>query len=165
MIGIKMHHAVLSCGLLLAVWSASAASPGDVQRNKAVARRLFEEALSEGRWDVFLEIHTGDFVAHGRTRTATLAQDLASAKEWRQAFPDGTCTVDQLVAEGDMVAANWMCHGTNTGVGQGLPATGKKIAAGGMTIFRIKDGKLAEEWGVIDTWGLLQQLGLAPPLK
>ena len=165
MFGIKVHYGFLSFGLLLAAFSASAAAQSDLQQNKAIARRLFEEALSQARWDVFLEIHAGDYVAHAGTRTATLAEDLASAKEWRQAFPDAVCTVNKFVAEGDLVTASWTCRGTNTGVGQGLPATGKSVAVSGMTIFRIKDGKLAEEWGVTDIWGLLRQLGLAAPLK
>jgi steroid delta-isomerase-like uncharacterized protein len=73
--------------------------------------------------------------------------------------------VNKLVAEGDLVTAGWTCQGANTGVGHGLPATGKAVVVSGITIFRLKDGKLAEEWGVIDMWGLLKQLGLAPPLK
>jgi steroid delta-isomerase-like uncharacterized protein len=73
--------------------------------------------------------------------------------------------MDQVVAEGDLVAVRWTAGGTNTGVGHGLPATGKKAEISGITIFRVKDGKLAEEWGLIDTWGLLKQLGLAPALK
>jgi hypothetical protein len=112
-----------------------------------------------------VEIHASDFVAHAGARTATLAEDLASAKEWRQAFPDAICTVSKLVAEEDLVAASWTCQGANTGVGHGLPATGKAVAVSGITIFRLKDGRLAEEWGVIDMWGLLKQLGLAPALK
>jgi steroid delta-isomerase-like uncharacterized protein len=155
----------LCIGLWFAIFSASAAPPSDLQENKAVARKLFEEALSQAKWDVFLEIHSTDFVGHLATRTATLAEDLASAKEWHQAFPDGACTVNQLVAEGDLVTARWTCRGTNTGVGQGLPATGKGAVVSGITIFRVKDGKLSEEWGVTDTWGLLRQLGLAPALK
>jgi steroid delta-isomerase-like uncharacterized protein len=114
---------------------------------------------------VFLEIHTEDFVVHGATRTATLAEDLEAAKGWRQAFPDAVCAVDQLVAEGDLVTARWTCRGTNTGVGQGLPATGKAVVVPGITIFRVRDGKLAEEWGLIDMWGMLRQLGLVAPLK
>lgn len=165
MVGIAVHRAFLSLGLLFAALSASAAPASDFDQSKAAVRRLFDEALSQGRWDVFLEIHDKDYVAHAGTRTGALAEDLASAKEWRQAFPDAVCTVDKLVAEGDLVAASWTCRGTNTGTGQGLPATGKAVAVSGITIFRVKDGKLAEEWGVVDMWGLLKQLGLAPPLK
>ncbi len=165
MFGIHVQYGFLSFGLLFAAFSASATPPSDLQENKAVARRLFEEALTHAKWDVFMEIHASDFVAHAGTRSATLAEDLASAKEWHQAFPDALCTVSELVAEGDLVTASWVCNGTNSGVGHGLPATGKTVAVSGITIFLVKDGKLAEEWGVIDMWGLLRQLGLAPPLK
>ena len=160
MAAIKAYQAYLSLALFSVVLPALATSQDMLDTNKAIARRLFEEALSQSKWDVYLEIHATDFVAHSGTRTATLAEDLASAKEWRKAFPDATCSAEQLVAEGDSVTARWTCRGTNTGVGQGLPATGKAVVVHGITIFRVKEGKLAEEWGVIDTWGMLRQLGL-----
>lgn len=152
-------------GLFFAVLPASAAPRSELEKNKAVARRLFEEVLCQAKWDVFLEIHTQDFVAHAGKRTASLAEDLDAAKGWLQAFPDGQCSVDQVVAEGDLVTVRWTARGTNTGAGNGLPATGKTAKISGITIFRVKDGKLAEEWGVMNMWGLLKQLGLAPPLK
>jgi steroid delta-isomerase-like uncharacterized protein len=165
MVGITVRYGFLSLGLLFAALSAPAAPGSELQQHKAVVRRLFEEALSQAKWEVFLEIHEKDYVAHAGSRTATLAEDIESAKEWHQAVPDAACTVGQLVAEGDLVTASWTCRGTNSGTGHGLPATGKAIAISGITIFRVKDGKLAEEWGITDMWGLLKQLGLAPSLK
>jgi steroid delta-isomerase-like uncharacterized protein len=163
---IKAQRAFLILlGLFLAILPGAAAPGGELEKNKAVARRLFEEALCQGKWDVFQEIHTQDFVAHAGKRTASLAEDLDAAKGWQQAFPDGQCRVDQIVAEGDLVTVRWTGRGTNTGAGNGLPATGKPAEIYGITIFRVKDGKLAEEWGLIDTWGLMKQLGLASAPK
>ena len=139
-----------------------AAPHKEQERNKAVARRLFEEELSRGNWDVAREIHTADFVVHAGQRTAGVAEDIESAKEWRRAFPDLVVTVEQMVAEGDRVAVLWTGRGTNTGTGQGLPATGKSGQAGGITIFRFVNGRIAEEWGVIDQLSILKQLGLFP---
>jgi len=99
----RVHHGFLSLGLLLAALSELAAPPSDLQQYKAIVRGLFQEALSQGRLDVFLEIHDKDSVAHAGTRAATLAEDLESAKKRRQAFPDAACAVDQYVAEGDLV--------------------------------------------------------------
>jgi len=149
----------------LLVSPASAQNNPVLEKNKAVARRLFEEALSQSKWDVFEQIHAKNFVGHSAKRDVTLAEDLESAKQWAQAFPGGTCEVNQLIAEGDMVVVRWTASGTNTAAGNGLPATGKSARVTGITIFRVKDGLLSEEWGLIDMWGLLKQLGLAQPLK
>jgi predicted ester cyclase len=43
-----------------------------------------------------------------------------------------------------------------------LPATGKRVEVTGVTIFRIVNSKIVEEWSEFDMWGLLPQLGLAP---
>jgi predicted ester cyclase len=61
-----------------------------------------------------------------------------------------------------MVVIQYTGRGTNTGAGNGLPATGKSVEVTGVTIFRIKGGKIAEEWNETDMLGLLKQLGLIP---
>jgi steroid delta-isomerase-like uncharacterized protein len=78
------------------------------------------------------------------------------------AFPDIDRTVEDLVAEGDKVVARWTARGTHTGDFQGLPPTGKVATSSGITIFRIADGKIVEEWSESDMLGLLQQIGAIP---
>jgi steroid delta-isomerase-like uncharacterized protein len=70
-----------------------------------------------------------------------------------------------LIAEGDLVAIYWIARGTNTGTGNGLPATGKKAELAGITIWRIVDGKIKEEWSAFDELSMMQQLGLLPTNK
>jgi steroid delta-isomerase-like uncharacterized protein len=65
-----------------------------------------------------------------------------------------------LIADGDLVAVYWIARGTNTGAGNGLPATGKKVEQSGITIWRIVDGKIKEEWSAFDQLSMMQQLGL-----
>jgi predicted ester cyclase len=59
-----------------------------------------------------------------------------------------------------MVTIYWIARGTNTGAGNGLPATGKKAEQSGITIWRIVNGKIKEEWSAFDQLSLMQQLGL-----
>jgi len=127
--------------------------------NTATARRVYEEGLSQGRFEV---PYTDDFVGHGGARTFTHADGLAEAKGWRQAFPDLKVTVDMTIAEGDLVCVRWTARGTNTGTGNGIPATGKRVETSGTAIFRFVDGKIAEEWTAANTVGLMRQLGLLP---
>jgi steroid delta-isomerase-like uncharacterized protein len=88
---------------------------------------------------------------------------MAYAREERKAMPDMTFRVNQMVAEGDLVAVYWTAAGTNTQAGMGFPATGKKLKINGMTLFRFKAGKISEEWNFWDMLLVMKQAGLLPP--
>lgn len=131
----------------------------ELERNKAVVRRVYEKGLSRG---VFEVPYTPDFVGHGGDTTFRHADGIAEAKGWRLAFPDLNVRVDLILAEGDLVSVRWTARGTNTGAGNGIPATGKQVKISGTTVFRMADGAIAEEWTSGDSLGLLKQLGLFP---
>jgi len=135
------------------------------EENKAVAKRAFEEILSRGRFDLAEQLYAKDFVNHGVRQNASLEEDQAALKGWHQAFSDISIVPEKLIAEGDLVAIYWIARGTNTGTGNGLPATGKKAELAGITIWRIVDGKIREEWSAFDQLSLMQQLGLLPANK
>lgn len=140
---------------------------GSIQdRNKAVAISFFEDVLDKGRFEHYADSHGKDYVAHaGDGHLATLEEDIAAAREERQALPDMRVHVDHAVAEGDFVHVMWTAAGTNTQPGMGLPATGKHVRTTGMTLFRFHAGKIAEEWSVFDMLSVLTQLGLYPPAR
>jgi len=129
------------------------------ERNKATARRVYEEGLSQGRFEV---PYSPGFVGHGRNATFSHAEGMAEARGWRSAFPDLLVDVDLILAEGDLVSVRWTARGTNTGNGNGLVATGKPVVVSGTTVFRFESGAIAEEWTSGDSLGLLRQLGLFP---
>src|SRR6058998_1861485 len=135
------------------------------EQNKAIARRAFEEVLSGGRFELAEQLYAKDFVNHGIHRDATLEGDQAALKGWHQAFSDITIVPEKLIAEGDLVAIYWIARGTNTGTGNGLPATGKKGELAGITIWRIVDGKIKDECSAFDQLSMMQQLGLLPSQK
>ena len=147
--------------VLLAMMCCTAdARTAEEATNEAVARRIYDDGLSRG---VFSVPYTADFVGHGsRGRTFTHEAGMAEARGWRSAFPDLVASVDHLIADGDMVAIRWTARGTNTGTGNGLTATGKKVETSGIAMFRFEDGKVAEEWVSADSLGLMRQLGLLP---
>jgi steroid delta-isomerase-like uncharacterized protein len=80
----------------------------------------------------------------------------------RAGFPDIQWTLEELIAEGDKVAARFTMRGTHNGPFFGVPPTGKKIAVKAMNFYRITNGKIVEEHGQPDLLGLLQQIGAAP---
>ena len=79
----------------------------------------------------------------------------------RAGFPDLTITVEDQVAEGDMVVTRWIARGTHRGAFQGVPATGRDVVMAGTDIDRIVGGKVAECWAQVDELGLMRQLGAA----
>ena len=120
-------------------------------RNKAVARRVFDEIFNQGKFEVAAEIYAPDFVNHGNTRNVDLRVDQAAVHQEKAAFPDLKISVELMVAEGDLVTVLWIFRGTHTAGGYGgLPATGTPIQMRGITIWRIVDGKIREEWSSFD---------------
>ena len=132
------------------------------EQNKAIARRAFEEILNKGDFELAKQLYAKDFVNHGIHRDASWEEDQAALKGWHQAFPDVVIAPEKLIAENDLVTVYWIARGTNTGTGNGLPATGKKAELSGITIWRIVDGKIKEEWSAFDRLSMMQQLGLLP---
>jgi steroid delta-isomerase-like uncharacterized protein len=131
-----------------------------ITQNEAIVRIVFDEILSKGRIDENEHIYAPGFVAHGEGKDSGRAEDRAATLGWRSAAPDIKMTILRLVADCEMVSAHWEGTGTNTGVGNGLPATGRKIRAQGVTFFKFREGKIAEEWSVFDQYTMLRQLDL-----
>jgi steroid delta-isomerase-like uncharacterized protein len=158
----KIIRTVSACSLLI---GGSLFASSLQEQNKAIAKRAFEELLSRGRFELAEQLYAKDFVNHGIHRDIGLADDQEALKGWHQAFPDITIMPAKLIAEGDLVVVYWIARGTNTGTGNGLPATGKKAEQAGITIWRIVDEKIKEEWSAFDQLSMMQQLGLLPTEK
>jgi steroid delta-isomerase-like uncharacterized protein len=158
----KTFRTVSVCSVLLA---GSHFASTLQEQNKAIARRAFEEILSHGRFELAEQLYAKDFINHGIHSDASLEEDQAALKGWHEAFPDAVVVPEKFIAEGDLVTIYWVAHGTNTWAGNGLPATGKAAELAGITIWRIVDGKIKEEWSAFDQLSMMQQLGLLPAEK
>ncbi len=135
------------------------------EENRAVVRRAFD-SMSEGP-DAFVaehdEIYSADLVGHFSGMPPV---DIDMHRQFGlgtfTAFPDLKRPLEDLVAEGDKVVARWISFGTHVGDFMGIPPTGKLIRTSGITIFRLEDGKIVEEWSESDMLGMLQQVGALP---
>ena len=132
--------------------------------NKAVIRRWNEEIFNEKRIDRAGELVTQDYVDHAALPGQ--APGLEGAKQkwamYSAAIPDLRVTIDEMVAEGDRVAARWTAEGTHQGELLGVPPTGRHIRWSGISICRMAEGKLAEQFERWDRLDLMQQLGVIP---
>jgi steroid delta-isomerase-like uncharacterized protein len=131
---------------------------------KEIAGRVIEDPW-RGKLDEVLELIGEDAVAH----VAGSPAPLTGRDGFRQfvttyltAFPDGAITVDDQIAEGDIVASRWTGRGTNTGELMGMPPTGRQITVEGISYNRFADDKVREAWIIWDTFAMMQQLGAVP---
>ena len=130
--------------------------------NKAAVRACFENG-SRGNFDAFRELVTPDYVVHpeevrGPDGLAAMVQS------YRDALADLTVTIEHQFTEGDYVATRTTIRGRHEGELMGAPPSGRDVEFTGLTISRCRDGKIEEEWELVDVVGLLRQVGALPEL-
>lgn len=134
------------------------------EANKALARRLIEDFWGKGNFDVADEIMGLNYVNYNPPPGIPVDRD--GYKEWgamfRSGFPDQQAVAEEIIAEGDRVVTRWSTSGTHQGEFMGIPATGKRINVSGITIVRVVDGLIIEDWTEMDAMGMMQQLGVIP---
>ena len=81
---------------------------------------------------------------------------------YRNAYPDVHLSVEDLFIVGDRAAMRWTSRGTHLGEMMGVPPSGNSIEIMGISLFRIENGKVAEEWEGFDTLKMMQQIGAIP---
>ena len=130
------------------------------EENKAIAKRVYE-IISSGDLDRAEEIVDPDAPDNELLPDDPPAKLIDTFKETfaeaREAFPDLTVRVEDVMAEGDRVAGRVTMHGTHRGEFQGIAPTGKRVEVRAIDIFRISNGKIVEHWGhADDPTGFLQ---------
>jgi steroid delta-isomerase-like uncharacterized protein len=131
------------------------------EENKALALRSWE-IVNRRDLDAIQEFYVPDLVWHEPD------QDIHGSEEAKRflatyfrAFPDLTHSVEDVIAEADKVVTRYTIGGTHQGETEEFgPPTGKHIELEGITIQRIEDGQIVEEWECYDNLSVLQQLGL-----
>ncbi len=131
--------------------------------NKALIRRFFELGPSSGDMNAANALLSPNFALHTPLPSAPGIQGINDViTACRAAFEHLNVTVDDMVAEGDRVAARFTARGIHNGSFMGLPPTGKPVIMTGIEIFRVENGRIAELWGEANLMGLMQQLGIMP---
>ena len=131
-----------------------------VDENKAIVRQFFRVGPSEGNLIEANKLLSSDFVMHTPLPTAPGIKRMDDViTTCRAAFENLNVTVEDMVAEGNKVAARFTARGIHKGAFMGLQPTGKPIIMTGIEIFRIENGKIAELWGEANLLGLMQQIG------
>lgn len=138
------------------------------QSNKAIPYKWFEEVWNKGNEEVIDELFAEDGVAHGLTdkkghQIVGPTDYKPFYRSFRNAIPDVKITLEQVIEEDDFIAMRFTLTGTHTGTGLGIEATNKEVSITGMSFIRVKDGKIADAWNVIDYLNMYQQIGISKP--
>ena len=139
------------------------------EENKALARRFRLEVFSQGNIAAIDEICDANWTYHDPSdpqgnwpRGPQGMRQLVNL--YRSAFPDLHFTIEEEVAEGDKVVTRWTARGTHKGELMGIPPTGRQATVTGITINRIANGKIVEDWPPSDMMAYLQQVGVSLPM-
>jgi steroid delta-isomerase-like uncharacterized protein len=132
------------------------------EQNKEIIRRTHNEVWSEGNVELIYDLYDTDYVAHWTSGPDTQGLDELREVilEARNAFPDLTENIEQIVAEGDLVVTRFSSSGIFKGNHMGISPSDKKVTRQEIAIHRIVNGKIAEQWTVADSLALMQQLGM-----
>jgi steroid delta-isomerase-like uncharacterized protein len=134
--------------------------------NKLLANQVWEEIWHKGDLQRIEELFSPDFVRHDPGRELRgIEQNRGFIAALRSAFPDGRFTVEDQIEAEDKVIVRYRFAGSNLGSFQGMPPTRRQVGYTGILIYRIADGKIAEQWTEIDLLGLIRQLGVAIPAQ
>ena len=129
--------------------------------SEEVMRRIFQQIVVEGHFDLVDELLHENYVEH--------PEDVPGRQAWkdriamfRRAFPDLSVTIDEMVVDGDRVATRTTIRGTHKEDLMGIAATGRAVEVIGVDITHLRNGQAVERWGGMDMFSLLHQLGAIP---
>lgn len=133
-------------------------------QNVATLERFVEEVINQGRYEAADELVEENFVEldplPGQQQGREGLKDVI--RMMRVAFPDIHWVVEETIASGDKVVSRFKWTGTHRGEFLGIPATERKVTVPGVVIDRLSGGKMADSRILMDSLGMMQQLGVIP---
>jgi len=134
-----------------------------VEKNIQIMRRWFQEVWNEGRMETVFELFAEDGVAIGQSEQGGSLRgpkDFAGFVERiRGAFPDIKIKIEDAFGANDQVALRWSAIMTHTGEQLGMAPSNREVRISGITITRMRDGRIVEGWDNWDQLGLMKQIG------
>ncbi|WP_266075681.1 ester cyclase [Haladaptatus caseinilyticus] len=133
--------------------------------NKAVVQRLIAEFVNEGDESTADELLAPDYVRYDPDAPGGVQgpdEFIEMMSMFQSAFPDGEVTIEEIIAEDDLVVFRGVERGTHEGAFMGHEPTGETFEITGLAMHRVEDGVIKETWANWDMLGMLQQLGIVP---
>jgi predicted ester cyclase len=131
-----------------------------LEKNKEIALRYDTEGFKN--FDLWDELLHPDYIFH--FCSSEIIRGIEAAKEFNiglhQGFPNLERTIEDTIAQGDRVVFRHQSRGTHTGNFLKIPPTGKEFNVGDITILRLRDRQIVEEWFEFNHLELMKQLGV-----
>lgn len=166
--GARTSYGFISLALaLLSVTSAAVTGcgttnlDGTLARNRQLVRQMNADVWNKANLDAIDGLFTPEFVLHflpDGSDTSGLEGLREHVRELHRAFPDWSEDIKHIVAERDLVVIHYVSSGTHRGRWLGRPPTGNRVQVNEMSIFRIEDGRIAEQWLLPDMASMEDQL-------
>ncbi len=130
------------------------------EQNKALVVRFLKEVWEEGKLSVVDDLVAPEHVHHLATRDAHGPEGVKRLVSWFHSFLSGAkISILDVIAEGDRVMVYFGFSGTDTGGYRDYPPSGKPVKYHGIDIFRVREGRIVERWGIVDTLSMMHQIG------
>ena len=131
------------------------------EQNKDVVKRYWNGKWTERRPEILDELMTPDVVYHGTSMEMHGVEEYKQVYNmYRSALHDTRITIEEIIAEGDKVMTRLSMSSVHKGDLGGIPPSGKTLTGTVFTVFRLDNGKIAEEWEILDELGMMHQLGM-----
>jgi steroid delta-isomerase-like uncharacterized protein len=137
----------------------------DLEENKRIVRAFIETAFNQHQADRAADYLTSDMKWHGGTLGTVVGREnfagLISAIV--SALPDLRNVEQDIVAERDIVSVRAVVEGTHKGDLLGIPASDRHVRWDAVDVYRVADGKIAEEWAADDLLAFVYGVGAYTP--
>lgn len=135
-----------------------------VEEIRAIVRQFYTIVVAGGRLGAIDSLVGLDYLDHNASPEAGRGPDVVRThmEAIRRTFPDFQLTIEDIVAEGNLVATRVTGQGTHLGEWLGIRPTGRVVQLRGINLDRVVDGRIVEHWGEADTIGMLRQMGVDP---
>lgn len=134
------------------------------ENNKDVDRKFWQYFENDKLNKIENELWASNYKLHFSGKNTDTPGGMEIIKSFKAAFPDIKFTIEEQVAEGDMVVSRVRAKGTHKGEYQGVAPTNKNVEFTVTAANRIVNYKIVERWTEIDALGILTQLGAVPEL-
>jgi predicted ester cyclase len=141
-----------------------------MENNKRLVIKFFEEVWNQRKLEIADDIfdkdcHTFQLRSGSPAESSPRGPEVIKehVSEWLSGFPDLIFTIEQMIAEGNRVSTLLVMNGTHTGQWLGMAPSGKRINIRMMTIHRLQNNKIIEDWVIVESLGFFQQLGIVQP--
>jgi steroid delta-isomerase-like uncharacterized protein len=132
--------------------------------NATIIRRFADEVITQGKIDSAAQYVWEDVIEQvplpGQGPGLDGLKDIVRAM--RAGFPDIVFSIQEQITEGDKVVSRFEWTGTHMGEFLGIPATDRPVRVWGIVIDRLENGRIKDTRIIMDTLGLMTQLGALP---